>query len=146
MGCLRSRGGSCPRTRPSTVSRGCSPTLGWTLSREPSTTCPSPLPFTESPTCNLPSGPHLRTTKNRQSSIVWLTVVGPHHRPTLALKAWTSHYVEGSPLPGIIGIFQLDVFKKVKSLQICETTTFSKISSLNTTYSALFRLYMPACG
>merc|ERR1712127_438086 len=49
--CPRSSAGSCPRTRRSTVSRGCSPTPAWTPSRELLTTCPSPRPCMESPTC-----------------------------------------------------------------------------------------------
>ena len=47
---LRSFAASCPQTRPSIASRGCSPTPASTLSREPSTTCPSPQPCTESRT------------------------------------------------------------------------------------------------
>jgi len=47
--------GSCRQTRLSTVSRGCSLTLAWMPSREPSTTCPSPLHFTGSLTCRLGS-------------------------------------------------------------------------------------------
>merc|ERR1711936_923176 len=39
--------------RLSTVSRGSSHTLAWMPSRGPSTTCPSPLHFTGSPTCRL---------------------------------------------------------------------------------------------
>merc|ERR1711990_1035098 len=54
--CQRSFAGSCLQTRRSTVSRGCSPTLAWTLSREPSTTCPSPLHFTGSLICRLGRG------------------------------------------------------------------------------------------
>merc|ERR1712008_142336 len=49
--CPRSSAGSCPRTRRSTVSRGCSPTPAWTPSRELLTTCPSPRHCMESPTC-----------------------------------------------------------------------------------------------
>merc|ERR1711936_1214988 len=44
------------QTRLSTVSRGCSPTPAWMPSREPSTTCPSPLHFTGSPICRLGRG------------------------------------------------------------------------------------------
>ena len=46
----RSCGASCRRTRPSTASRGCSPTRAPTPSRARSTTCPSPPPSTESRT------------------------------------------------------------------------------------------------
>merc|ERR1711974_69465 len=49
-------GSGAGSTRLSTVSRGCSPTLAWTPSREPSTTCPSPLHFTGSPICRLDQG------------------------------------------------------------------------------------------
>merc|ERR1712071_57051 len=72
--CPRSLGGSCPRTRPSTVSRECSRTLAWTPSRERSTTCPSPLPCTGSPTCNPPL-PGKQDNKSL-SSIVWLLEQG----------------------------------------------------------------------
>merc|ERR1711971_407815 len=54
--CQRSSAGSCHQTRLSTVSRGCSPTPAWMPSREPSTTCPSPLHFTGSPICRLGRG------------------------------------------------------------------------------------------
>merc|ERR1739842_124085 len=69
--CQRSCAGSCRQTRLSTVSRGCSPTLAWTPSREPSTTCPSPLHFTGSLICRL--GPGRKTNLLPDPGYVALT-------------------------------------------------------------------------
>merc|ERR1711972_1194344 len=69
--CPRSCAWSCRQTRLSTVFRGCSPTPAWTLSREPLTTCPSPLHCMESPICRL-GRPLPRPKNDFTSRTPWL--------------------------------------------------------------------------